>query len=124
MEAALRTAVSKLAGSDKAAEVDYLEVRGLQGVKEATYKVGGTMVKVAVVNGIKNAKAVCEAVKQGKADYQFVEVMTCPGGCVMGGGQPVRSEYVKSHDAVQQIRAGVLYGADAACAERRSHQNK
>lgn len=124
MEAALRTAVSKLAGSDKAAEVDYLEVRGLQGVKEATYKVGGTTVKVAVVNGIKNAKAVCEAVKQGKVDYQFVEVMTCPGGCVMGGGQPVRSEYVKAHDAVQQIRAGVLYGTDAACEERRSHQNK
>ena len=96
----------------------------MEGVKEATYTVGDVTVKVAVVNGIKNAKQICEQVKQGNADYQFIEVMTCPGGCVMGGGQPIRDEYVKTHDQVQQARASVLYDTDKACDERRSHQNK
>ncbi len=124
MEAALRTAASKLAGGDDVVPVDFAEVRGLQGVKEATYKVGSTQVKVAVVNGIANAKEICQQVAQGKADYQFIEVMTCPGGCVMGGGQPIKENYVKTRSSVAQVRADVLYDTDKNSAERRSHNNK
>ena len=123
MEAALRTAVSVLDPTARISKLEFKEVRGLDGVKEATYQIAGQTVKVAVVNGIANAKAVCDKVKSGECDYQFVEVMTCPGGCVMGGGQPIRATFVKHRDEVASARAGVLYNADKAMYTRRSHNN-
>ena len=123
MEAALRTAVSILDPNAQFSKLEFAEVRGLQGVKEATYQIAGQDVKVAVVNGLANAKNVCDKVKSGECDYQFVEVMTCPGGCVMGGGQPIRATFVKHKDEVAASRASVLYSADKAMYNRRSHKN-
>ena len=123
MEAALRTAVSILDGDATFNRLEFAEVRGLAGVKEASYQMAGKTVKVAVVNGLKNAQALCEKIKNGEADYHFVEVMTCAGGCVMGGGQPIKATFVKHHDDVAKGRAQVLYSADKAVSNRRSHKN-
>lgn len=123
MEAALRTAVSILEPDAKFSKLEFTEVRGLDGVKEATYQIAGQTVKVAVVNGLVNAKTVCDKVKNGECDYQFVEVMTCPGGCVMGGGQPIRATFIKHKNEVAASRASVLYDADKAMYNRRSHKN-
>ena len=105
MEAALRTAVSVLEPDAKYNKLEFEEVRGLDGVKEATYLIAGRNLKIAVVNGLKNAKSLCDKVKRGEADYQFVEVMTCPGGCVMGGGQPIKATFVKHKSEVAAKRA-------------------
>lgn len=123
MEAALRTAASVLDPDSKYARLEFAEVRGLKGVKEATYQMAGKQLKVAVVNGLKNAAALCEKIKRGEADYHFVEVMTCPGGCVMGGGQPIKATFVKHRDEIAKTRASVLYDADKAMSNRRSHKN-
>ena len=123
MEAALRTAVSVLDPTAPFNKLEFEEVRGLSGVKEASYAIAGKTVKVAVVNGLANAKKVCDKVKSGECDYQFIEVMTCPGGCVMGGGQPIRATFVKHRDDVATTRASVLYNADKAMYNRRSHKN-
>ena len=123
MEAALRTAASVLEPNAPYTKLEFDEVRGLDGVKEAVYRIAGKDIKIAVVNGLKNAKAVCDKVKAGESDYQFVEVMTCPGGCVMGGGQPIKATFVKHKNEVAQKRASVLYKADKAMYNRRSHKN-
>lgn len=123
MEAALRTAAVKLGGGNKA-PLEFTQVRGLDGVKSAEYDVNGTKVKVAVVNGIGNANELCQMVRDGKADYQFIEVMTCPGGCVNGGGQPINGDYNNSRAEVTSKRAAVLYNGDKAMAHRRSHDNE
>lgn len=123
MEAALRTAVSVLDPEARFSPLEFKEVRGLDGVKEACYTVAGSTVKVAVVNGLVNVNKVCDAIKAGKCDYQFVEVMTCPGGCVMGGGQPIRATIVKHRAEVAAARASVLYTADKSMYTRRSHEN-
>ena len=121
MEAALRTAAVKLGAKD--APLDFEEVRGLEGVKVATYDINGTKVKVAVVNGIGNVNEICEQVRQGTADYQFIEVMTCPGGCVNGGGQPINGDYNNNRADVTAKRSAVLYNGDKAMKHRRSHDN-
>ncbi|MCM1289919.1 MAG: NADH-dependent [FeFe] hydrogenase, group A6 [Corallococcus sp.] len=123
MEAALRTAASVLEPDSKYARLEFSEVRGLKGVKEAIYQIGDKKLKIAVVNGLRNAAALCDKIKSGQADYHFVEVMTCPGGCVMGGGQPIKATFVKHHDEVAKSRASVLYSADKAMSNRRSHNN-
>ena len=87
MEAALRTAVEKLTG-EELAKLDFTDVRGIEGIKEAVYNVAGMDVKVAVVSGLKNAKELLKKVKSGETKYHFIEIMGCPGGCVNGGGQP------------------------------------
>lgn len=122
MEAALRTAAVKLGG--KKAPLEFTQVRGLDGVKSAEYDVNGIKVKVAVVNGIGNANELCQMVRDGKADYQFIEVMTCPGGCVNGGGQPINGDYNNNRAEVTSKRAAVLYNGDKAMAHRRSHDNQ
>lgn len=122
MEAALRTAAEKLGAKD--APIDFVEVRGLDGVKEATYNVNGVDVKVAVVNGITNAKIILDKVRAGTADYHFVEVMTCPGGCVNGGGQPINGDYNNDRANIIKLRTSVLYGGDKAMKVRKSHDNK
>lgn len=123
MEAALRTAVSVLEPDAKFSRLEFAEVRGLEGVKEATYQMAGLNLKIAVVNGLRNAQNLCEKIKKGEVEYHFVEVMTCPGGCVMGGGQPIKATFVKHHDDVAKGRASVLYDADKSMSNRRSHKN-
>ena len=95
MEAALRTANDWITGKDNE-EFEFKEVRGTDGVKYATYKVGDLDVKVAVASGTKNAKIIMDDIASGKADYQFVEIMGCPGGCVNGGGQPIQPASIRN----------------------------
>ena len=123
MEAALRTAVEKLTGEELAA-LDFTHVRGMNGVKEASYEVAGTTVKVAVVSGLANANALLTRIKSGEADYQLVEVMACPGGCVNGGGQPHQLAGVRAIVNVPGERAAALYKNDARSAVRKSHENE
>ena len=104
MEAALRTAVEKLTG-EELQKLEFTEVRGTAGIKEASYNVGGMDVKVAVASGIKNARKLLESVRDGKADYQFIEIMACPGGCVNGGGQPIQPSSVRSFTDIKALRA-------------------
>lgn len=122
MEAALRTAVETLTG-EELPSVEFTEVRGTQGIKEATYHVAGMDVKVAVASGLKNAKELLENVKSGKANYHFIEIMGCPGGCVNGGGQPQQPGSVRNTVDIRALRAKVLYDIDANAPIRKSHEN-
>ena len=120
MEAALRTAVHTLTGADV---VDFPEVRGTEGIKEATYKVGDLNVKVAVASGLSNARELLTKVQNGEADYHFIEIMGCPGGCVNGGGQPQQPATVRNFTDLRAERAKALYAQDAAMPIRKSHEN-
>ncbi len=120
MEAALRTAVHTLTGADV---VDFPEVRGTEGIKEATYKVGDLDVKVAVASGLSNASELLTKVQNGEADYHFIEIMGCPGGCVNGGGQPQQPATVRNFTDLRKERAKALYDQDAAMPVRKSHEN-
>ncbi len=122
MEAALRTAVETLTG-EELEHVDFTEVRGTKGIKEATYHVAGTDIKVAVASGLTNAREIMDQIRAGKADYQFVEIMCCPGGCVNGGGQPQVHAEVRNYTDVKALRAKALYDNDAAKTLRKSHEN-
>jgi len=122
MEAALRTVADVVSGKPLE-KVDYEEVRGMDGIKKATYDIGGTQVKVAIASGLNNAKQICEEIKNGTADYQFVEIMCCPGGCINGGGQPILDAYKRRNIDYKAERAKVLYDIDKACAERKSHKS-
>ncbi len=122
MEAALRT-VSEIVTGDAFGKLEYEAVRGAEGIKKATVNLNGTEVKVAVVSGLKNAQIIMEEIKSGKADYQFVEIMACPGGCVMGGGQPIRSSKERATIDIRAKRAGALYSIDEASTIRKSHEN-
>lgn len=120
MEAALRTAVHTLTGEDV---VDLPELRGTKGIKEAVYKVCDMDIRVAVVSGLKNAKELLEKVQKGEADYQFIEIMGCPGGCVNGGGQPQQPASIRNFVDIRAERAKVLYDIDKSMPVRKSHEN-
>ncbi len=120
MEAALRTAIHTLTGETV---TDLPEVRGTAGIKEACYKVGDMDVKVAVVSGLANAREVLEKVQKGEADYHFIEIMACPGGCVNGGGQPQQPASVRNFVDIRAERAKVLYDLDKSMPLRQSHEN-
>ena len=122
MEAALRTAVEKLTG-ETLEKVEFHEVRGTEGIKEAEYDVAGTKVKVAVASGLSNARVIMDKIRAGEADYLFVEIMCCPGGCVNGGGQPQVHADVRNFTDVRAIRAKALYENDAKKPLRKSHEN-
>lgn len=122
MEAALRTAADTLTGQSLE-EIDYKEVRGTEGIKEATYNVAGIDVKVAVASGLRNAAAVLDKVKSGEADYQFIEIMCCPGGCVNGGGQPIQPASVRNFTDLKAERAKALYEEDLNLPLRKSHDS-
>ncbi len=122
MEAALRTVAEILEGKELP-DVEFKEVRGTEGIKEATYKVAGTDVRIAVVSGTANARKLLRDIRDGKAFYHFVEIMACPGGCVNGGGQPIHDAYTRSHVDIKTLRAKALYDEDEACAVRKSHEN-
>ncbi|MDE6834689.1 MAG: iron hydrogenase small subunit, partial [Ruminococcus sp.] len=120
MEAALRTAVHELTGKNP---VDFPELRGTDGIKEATYNISDKEIKVAVASGLLNAKTVLEKVRNGEADYQFIEIMGCPGGCVNGGGQPQQPASVRNFTDLRAERAKVLYDIDSNKPVRQSHEN-
>ncbi len=122
MEAALRTANDWLTGEDNQ-QVEFHEVRGTDGLKEATYNIGGLEVKVAVASGIASANAVMTQIKDGTAPWHFVEIMCCPGGCVNGGGQPIQPASVRNTVDLKTLRAKALYDQDAGMALRKSHQS-
>ena len=122
MEAALRTAVEELTG-EALASLDFQEVRGTEGIKEASYQAAGLDVKVAVASGLANARELLEKIRKGEADYQFIEIMACPGGCVNGGGQPQVPANIRNFTDIRKLRAGVLYRNDASKAIRKSHEN-
>ena len=124
MEAALRTAVWKLTGENSDSPIEFKEVRGIEGIKEASYDVAGMTVKVAVASGLKNAHDLLTKVKNGEAEYHFIEIMACPGGCVNGGGQPQVTGTVRNFTDVRGLRAKALYDADASMSVRKSHENQ
>ena len=124
MEAALRTAKDWLTGVDNPVDsLAFSEVRGTKGIKEATYEINGLTLKVAVCSGLANAKKVLKAVQDGTADYHFIEVMACPGGCVNGGGQPFVPASVRNFVDVRAERAKALYSNDEGNTLRKSHDN-
>lgn len=120
MEAALRTAVHTLTGEDV---TDFTEVRGIEGIKEATYNVGGKQVRVAVASGLGNADELLTRVRSGEAEYDFIEIMGCPGGCVNGGGQPQQPGNIRNFNDLREIRAKALYTQDSQMNLRKSHEN-
>ncbi len=122
MEAALRTAADVLEGKDLK-EIEYKQIRGEKGIKEATITVAGKELKIAVASGLKNARKIMDDVKNGKSKYDFIEIMACPGGCVMGGGQPIKSSKTRSAVDVRKLRANTLYTIDKKSIIRKSHQN-
>ena len=122
MEAALRTANDWLTGKSNDA-VEFHEVRGTKGLKEATYTINGLEIKVAVASGIANANYVMDQIKAGTAPWTFVEIMCCPGGCVTGGGQPVQPASVLNVFDLKAMRAKALYDQDAGMALRKSHES-
>lgn len=121
LEAALRTAARMLDGSFK--KIEFTEVRGPEEVREAKYSVAGIEVKVAVTSGLANAKKLIEKIKKGEADYQMVEIMACPGGCINGGGQPVQSDSVRNYVDLKAIRSKALYDYDKQCKYRCSDES-
>lgn len=122
MEAALRTAQDTLTG-ENLEKIDFEQVRGGDGIKRATVNIAGKDINVVAASGLANAKQILEEIKAGKADYQFVEIMACPGGCVMGGGQPIKSSKIRSEVDVRKLRAEALYTIDEKSTIRKSHEN-
>ncbi|MCR4719016.1 MAG: [FeFe] hydrogenase, group A, partial [Firmicutes bacterium] len=121
MEAAIRTVYEILEGKPLE-NLNVTAVRGLDGVKEATLKIAGKDVRVAVAHGTKNARAILEKVKAGE-HYDFIEIMACPGGCIHGGGQPIVDSKTKATTNVKALRAKALYSEDEASTLRKSHEN-
>lgn len=128
MEAALRTAYFVLEGKEHD-PVEFTEVRGLAGVKEASFELGGSTLNVAVASGMKNASKLLDEIRAGTSKYQFIEIMCCPGGCINGGGQPfVRHAFLPDEDVdiidtYRAKRAAALYSEDERQTVRQSHNN-
>ena len=128
MEAALRTAYHTLTGKEYE-KIDFKEVRGLEGVKEASVDIAGTTLKVAIASGMKNAKPLLDEIREGKSKYAFIEIMGCPGGCINGGGQPFVKPNLLPRESVdilstyKEKRAALLYGIDKNMKLRQSHNN-
>lgn len=122
MEAALRTAVETLTG-EELKELDFSDVRGTKGIKEASYKVGDLEIKVAVTSGLANARELLDDIRAGKRNYHFIEIMGCPGGCINGGGQPVQPASVRNFVDLKTERAKALYEEDKNLPLRKSHES-
>lgn len=117
MEAALRTVAEVLTG-EKLSKLEYHEIRGLEGIKEADVLIGNLTVKVAAVHSLAKARIVMEKIRSGEANYHFIEIMACPGGCIGGGGQP----YPVS-EVVRKQRMAAIYECDGEMNLRKSHEN-
>ena len=122
MEAALRTAYELITG-EELKKLEFEDVRGAKGIKKATVKIGDKEIKVAVAHGLKNARIVMEEIRNKVADYSFVEVMACPGGCIMGGGQPIKNSKIRMTTDVAAKRAAAMYSIDERSTIRKSHEN-
>ncbi len=124
MEAALRTAYEAYLG-ETLVDIEFNDIRGFKGIKEATVKLGDKEIRVAVAHGLGNANKIIDIIKKDPGKYQFIEIMSCPGGCINGGGQPYSagSGYVALDEDLMKKRAGVLYEIDRGKPVRRSHEN-
>ena len=122
MEAALRTVVEVLTGGEMK-PLEFKEVRGLKGIKEAEYQLPGRTVRVCAASGLHNAKVVLDGIKNGTMQYDFIEFMACPGGCINGGGQPLHPADVRSFTDIPALRAAALYKQDESMPIRKSHEN-
>ena len=124
MEAALRTAAEVLTGKELE-KPEFMEVRGTdKGIKEAVYTLAGKTIRVAAVSGLANAKEILTKIKNGEAQYDFIEVMACPGGCINGGGQPTQPASVRNFVDLKSLRASALYSQDEKMTLRKSHMNE
>ena len=124
MEAALRTAAEVLTGKELD-KPEFMEVRGTdKGIKEAVYTLAGKTIRVAAVSGLANAKEILTKIKNGEAQYDFIEVMACPGGCINGGGQPTQPASVRNFVDLKSLRASALYSQDEKMTLRKSHMNE
>ena len=122
MEAALRS-VSEIVTGKPLDKISFEQVRGESGIKRAEIEIGDKKVKVAVAHGLANAQTIMEEIKSGKADYQFVEIMACPGGCITGGGQPIKNAKIQEDIDVHKKRAEAMYSIDEKSVIRKSHEN-
>lgn len=122
MEAALRTVCEILTGKPLE-NIEITQVRGLEGIREAEIDIGTMKIKAAVAHGLANAKKLLEMVKNGEKEYHFIEIMACPGGCIMGGGQPIVPAKVKEKVDVAKLRASAIYDEDRSLPIRKSHEN-
>ena len=122
MEAALRAAYELMTG-EELKRVEFEQVRGEKGIKKATVQIGDKEVRVAVAHGLGNAKKIMEEIKSGKADFQFAEIMACPGGCIMGGGQPIKNSKIRASVDVRSKRAAAMYSIDERSTIRKSQDN-
>ncbi len=122
MEAALRTVVEKVSGKELDS-VDFTAVRGLEGIKEAELEVAGKKVRAAIASGLANCKALLKKIQAGEAEYDFIEMMACPGGCINGGGQPIHDGATRSFTDLRSMRAKALYDQDKDMPMRKSHEN-
>jgi len=122
MEAALRT-VAEIVEGKSFDNIEYNAVRGVEGIKEAVVQIGEMKLKAAVASGLGNARKLLDSIKAGEAEYDFVEIMACPGGCVNGGGQPIQPSSVRSWTDLRAERAKAIYEEDASLPIRKSHEN-
>ncbi|NMA95940.1 MAG: ferredoxin, partial [Clostridiales bacterium] len=122
MEAALRT-ISEIVTGETLEDIEFHDVRGIEGIKEAEIPLGDMTVKAAVAHGTANAKALLESIKAGEKEYHFIEIMGCPGGCVAGGGQPIvkAKTYMDKDPRVERAKA--IYEEDRNLPKRKSHEN-
>ena len=121
-EAALRTVAEILAGKS-IDEVEYKVVRGIEGIKEAEVQLPGRKLKAAIAHGLGNARKLLDRIKAGEAQYDFIEIMACPGGCVTGGGQPIQPAKVRMELDLRAERAKAIYEEDRNLPIRKSHEN-
>ena len=117
MEAAVRTAYEVITGTPLA-DINLAAVRGMEGIKEAEVDMNGLKVKVAVAHTLANARHLLEQIERGESPYAFIEIMTCPGGCLGGGGQPIPTTW-----EIRKKRAESIYAEDAGKPIRKSHEN-
>lgn len=122
MEAALRTAYETIT-KENLDKIEFKEVRGSKGIKKASVKIKDREVKIAVASGLANARKIMDEIKAGKANYDFVEIMACPNGCIMGGGQPIKSSKIKLAVDVAKLRGDALYTIDEKSKIRKSHES-
>ncbi|MBQ8164897.1 MAG: iron hydrogenase small subunit [Clostridia bacterium] len=124
MEAALRTVADVLTGESAPADkIEYHAVRGVEGIKEATVNIAGKDIRVAVASGLGNARKLLDAIRAGEANYDFIEIMACPGGCVNGGGQIIQPSSIRSWTDLRAVRAAAAYQEDCDLPIRKSHDN-
>ncbi len=119
IEAALRTAHHMITG-EELENVEFEQLRGMEGVRKATVKIGDQELRIGIASGLGNARVILEEIREGKSDYHAIEIMACPGGCIAGGGQP----YHHGNDEIIKKRRVAIYEEDKRKGVRKSHQNK